>query len=45
MKLNAKNKFIGRQDSNGKCIDTYVVPTTDVLAKLEEILVPVSNRH
>lgn len=45
MKPVAKNKFIWRQDSNGKCIDTDVVPTTEVLAKLEEIPVPVSNRH
>jgi hypothetical protein len=45
MKPVAKNKFIWHQDSNGKCIDTDVVPTTEVLAKFEEIPVPVSNRH
>ncbi|KAG1714416.1 Mitochondrial coenzyme A transporter SLC25A42 [Nymphon striatum] len=47
MKPVAKNKFIWRQDSNGKCIDTDVVPTTEVLAKLKEIPVPlqVENFH
>ena len=43
MKPVYKNKFIWSQDSNGKCIDTDVVPTTEVLAKLEEIPVAVSN--
>ena len=45
MKPVSKNKFIWRQDGNGKCIDTDVVPMREVLAKLTEIPLAVSHRH
>ena len=44
MKPVSRNKFVWRHE-NGKCIDTDVLPKAEVLAKLTEIPIPVSNRH
>lgn len=45
MKPVAYNRFIWRQSSDGKCLDTDIVPMREVLAKLSEIPEPASSRH
>lgn len=45
MKPVADNKFIWRLGSNGKSLDTDVVPRNEVLAVLTERPIPFANRH